>query len=111
MATLATLRMFDSIWPQNLARRLTAEAKALILADMIASLPTGADAYLGYVGGFWPTYLALLAKFPHSKILGMAINASEDAEGADCEKGDLSIAQMPGWTHRQLARGVWRPVQ
>jgi hypothetical protein len=116
MASLATLRMFDSIWPQNLARKYDDHARDQALVDMVveemvASLPTGADAYLGYVGGFWPTFAALLAKFPHSKILGMAINASEDAEGADCEKGDLSIAQMPGWTHRQLARGVWRPVQ
>lgn len=85
-----TLRMLDSIF--------------------VANLPDGADAYLGYVDGHWPTAAALKARFPQAHLLSMAVFASSDADGCDCEAGDLTPAQVPPWVLRQRRRGVTRPV-
>lgn len=86
-----TLRMYDSI--------------------DVANLPAGADAYLGYTGGTWPTWETLVARFGgHADLLSMAIAPGEDADGCDCEKLDLDPAQVPPWVRRQLARGLHRPV-
>lgn len=77
-----TLLMFDSIY--------------------VASIPaTGMDAVAGYVGGNWPTYKALVARFPHLPALSIAINASEDAQCLDVETGDATPADVPGWLDRQ----------
>jgi hypothetical protein len=86
-----TLRMLDSV--------------------TVANLPDGADAYLGYTSGNWPTWNALAARF-HGKahLLSMAIAADEDAEGCDREPGDLTVTEIADWVKRQIARGVWRPV-
>jgi hypothetical protein len=85
-----TLRMLDSVTPGN--------------------LPPGADAYLGYVDGHWANAAAVKAKFPGKPVLTMAVFASSDAEGADCETGDMMPAQIPPWVLRQRRRGVARPV-
>ncbi len=86
-----TLRMLDSI--------------------KVASLPSGADAYLGYVDGLWPTWDDLVARFGgHASLLSLAIAADADADGCDMEKGDLDPAQVPPWVRRQLAREIHRPV-
>lgn len=85
-----TLRMLDSIY--------------------VANLPGGADAYLGYVDGRWATFSELKARFPHTHLLSMAVFASSDADGCDCEAGDLTPAQVPPWVLRQRRRGVARPV-
>lgn len=85
-----TLRMLDSIEPAN--------------------LPPGADAYAGYVDGRWPDFQAEVRRFPHARILGIAVRAADDAEACDCENGDLTPGQVPGWVRRQLRRGVRRPV-
>jgi len=81
--------MYDSIFPDN--------------------LPPG-GAYLGYVNGNWPTFPILVKRFPGAHLLDMTVFAAGDATGCDCETGDLSPAQVPGWVARQLARGVHRPV-
>jgi hypothetical protein len=84
-----TLRMLDSI--------------------TVANLPKGADAYLGYVDGRWPTFSQLAGRFG-GPLLSMAVSATADAEGCDVETGDLTAQQVPAWVTRQLKRGVWRPV-
>lgn len=76
----------------------------------VANLPPGADAYLGYVGGFFETWPALRARFPRARLVSTAISAGEDAECCDREPGDLDVSQIPGWVRRQLARGVHRPI-
>jgi len=77
----------------------------------VANLPDGADAYLGYTGGKWPTFNALVARFTNrADLLSMAIAADEDADGCDREAGDLAVTQIAVWVKRQLARGVHRPV-
>lgn len=85
-----TLRMLDSITPAN--------------------LPAGADAYLGYVDGKFANYAEVKAKFPHAHILSLAVFPEHDADGCDCETGDLTPAQVPSWVNRQIRRGAWRPV-
>lgn len=86
----------------------------LIMQDSItvANLTADADAYLGYVDGHFATWPALTARFGGSgaHLLPLAVFAQDDAEGCDCENGDLTPAQVPAWVQRQLARGLQRPV-
>jgi hypothetical protein len=77
----------------------------------VGNLTPGADAYLGYTDGHWPTYEALRQRFGGSAhVLSMAVFPSDDAVGCDREPGDLNVTDIAGWVKRQLARGVWRPV-
>lgn len=84
----------------------------LVMQDSItpANLTADADAYLGYVDGHWPTYHALVARFPGKPILSMAVSADADALGCDREPGDLTASDVPPWVKRQIARGAPRPV-
>jgi hypothetical protein len=85
-----TLRMLDSVTPGN--------------------LPPGADAYAGYADGRFANVAAVKARFPGARVLTIAVFASSDAECADCETGDMTPVQVPGWVARQQARGVHLPV-
>lgn len=76
----------------------------------VGNLPPGADAYLGYVDGRWPTFDTLVRTFPHAHLLSIAVFASGVADGCDCEAGDLTPAQVPGWVQGALKRDVHRPV-
>jgi peptidoglycan hydrolase-like protein with peptidoglycan-binding domain len=77
-----TLTMFDSI--------------------NVADIPsTGMDAVAGYVGGNWPTFPALVKRFPHLPALSIAVNASQDAQCLDVEKGDATPADVPFWLDKQ----------
>ena len=76
----------------------------------VSAMPGGAAAYAGYVGGNWPTYNELKAKFPNARLMSIAVNAGEDAECLDVEPGDATNAAIYGWFKRQLARKQWRPV-
>jgi hypothetical protein len=74
------------------------------------TVPANAPAVAGYVGGRWPTYKDVPARFPHAKHLSIAIAAVVDAECLDVEPGDATPAQAAGWVKRQHARGIRRPV-
>lgn len=76
----------------------------------VGLLPAGDFAYAGYVGGKWPTFPELQRRFPGHRLLSIAVNASEDAECLDIEKGDATIDEAPDWFKRQHVRGVYRPV-
>lgn len=84
----------------------------LIMLDSIypANLPDGADAYLGYVNGRWPTLPELKKRFPHASLLSLTVSDVDEGEGCDCETGDLTPEQVPGWLDRAIKRGVHRPV-
>jgi hypothetical protein len=77
-----------------------------------ANLPPGADAYLCYTDGNWPTYAAVKARFGGSAhILPMAVfSSSPPVEGYDGEPGDILPAAMPGPVRRSLDAGIHRPV-
>jgi hypothetical protein len=75
----------------------------------VATVPSGATAVAGYVGGKWPTYDALVKAFPTAQHVSIAIAASEDADCLDIENGDATPDEAPAWVRRQQARGVKRP--
>jgi hypothetical protein len=84
----------------------------LTMLDSIipANLPPGAGAYLGYVNGAWPTYGAVAARFPGVPVLSMTVLPGGHAGGCDCEAGDLTITQVPGWVRTELDTGALLPV-
>lgn len=85
------LTMADSIYPQN--------------------LPSGYDAYLGYVDGNWPTYSTLQTKFPGRHLLSLTVlGGTAVADGCDIETGDLTPASGAAWLKRRLSQGAHRPV-
>jgi peptidoglycan hydrolase-like protein with peptidoglycan-binding domain len=68
----------------------------------VADIPaTGMAAVAGYVGGHWPTFAALVARFPNIPALSIAVNSSQDAQCLDIENGDASPADVPAWLDRQ----------
>ena len=71
----------------------------------VTSLPTDGDLYAGYVGGNWPTYNAMVLRFPNKVHVSIAVNASENAQVLDVETGDATPAQAPAWIQRQRAAG------
>lgn len=78
----------------------------------VDAIPHGSDAVAGYVGGQWPTYTTIVAKFPGAKHLSIAVTAAESADCLDVEPGDASIGQAPGWLksgHAKAANTV-KPV-
>jgi hypothetical protein len=75
----------------------------------VDAIPAGAAAVAGYVGGQWPTYEALLKRFPKAHHVSIAINPLEDAHVLDIERGDANPADAPPWVHRQHVRGLKRP--
>jgi hypothetical protein len=75
----------------------------------LSQIPAGPAAAAGYVGGRWPTFHDLAARFPHALLLSIAISASEDADAIDVENGDATAPQVPAWHDRQRERGVLRP--
>lgn len=74
------------------------------------SVPAGAAAVAGYVGGNWPSYSALVAKYPGALHVSIAVNSGEDARVLDVEQGDATPDQAPGWAARQRAKGNPYPV-
>jgi hypothetical protein len=86
-------------------------AQLFMYDDITASaLPSGADAYAGYVDGRYNDYAAIKARFPNAHVVSIAVFASDDADCLDVEPTDATIAEVYGWLKRQLARGVWRPI-
>jgi hypothetical protein len=75
----------------------------------VATVPYGAPAVAGYIGGHWPTYDALVKRCPRAKHLAIAIAADEGGDALDCEPGDATPDQVVGWVQRALRRGVKRP--
>lgn len=89
---------------------LRAGTKVMFDSIDLSQFPGLPPAVAGYVGGNWPTFKALVQKFPHAKHLSIAVNSGEDAECLDIETGDATPAEAPAWVHRQIARGVDRPA-
>ena len=79
-------------------------------AVTIGEIPANPPAVAGYVGGAFPTYSQLVARFPKASHLSIAVNAGEDAECLDVETGDAIPSDAAVWYRRQVARGVKRPV-
>ena len=76
----------------------------------ISTIPATAEAVAGYTSGHWPTYNALVAKFPHAHHLSIAVNASERARCLDIEPGDATNSQAPGWFRNVADHSQGKPV-
>lgn len=76
------------------------------------SLPAGYPAYLGYVDGEWPTAAGLRAAHPQAHVLSLTVlGESLEADGVDCEPGNVNAAGAAGWVKRKLASApASRPV-
>lgn len=72
----------------------------------ITQIPADAAAVAGYVGGRWPTYPKLQAKFPNALHVSIAVNAAQDADVLDVENGDATNADAAAWVKRQLLNGA-----
>lgn len=75
-----------------------------------ATVPAGSWAVAGYVNGEWPSYSALVDRFPSAVHLAISVNASGQAKILDVESGDAIPAQAPGWVADQRAAGDPYPV-
>lgn len=70
----------------------------------VATLPAGYPAYLGYVDGNWPTAQALVKQFPGKWYELLTVTgATLDANGVDCEPGNVNAAGAADWAKRKLA--------
>lgn len=76
----------------------------------VALIPADAEAVAGYVNGKYTTFPELVKRFPHAKHLSIAVSSHADADCLDVERGDATNDVAAGWVHRQIARGVKRPV-
>jgi hypothetical protein len=76
----------------------------------LSQFPTNPEAVAGYVGGHWPTYNALVAKFPNAHHLSIAVNAGQAARCLDVEPGDATPDQAPTWFHTHADHSHGLPV-
>jgi Putative peptidoglycan binding domain len=76
----------------------------------IAQIPPGPEAVAGYVDGGYRTAGPLAVRFPHARLVTIAVTAASDADVLDIETGDAEPAGFPAWHARQQARGVARPA-
>jgi hypothetical protein len=80
----------------------------------LSQIPPGAVAVAGYIDGDWPTYPAIVERWPHSRHLSITVSASQDAMCLDVETGDATPKQVPGWVRRRQEHlgsvniGGWR---
>lgn len=77
-----------------------------------ASIPASAkapDYTAGYVDGKWPTFAAMMFKYPNAVPVSItAIRNSPtsfNADVCDCETGDYTPAQAAVWATARIARG------
>lgn len=72
-----------------------------------SNLPVGAGLYAGYVNGNWPSYNAIKARFPNATVVGISVSAQADVgDILDCEPGNCTPQECPGWVQMRRASGV-----
>jgi Putative peptidoglycan binding domain len=82
-------------------------------STVVENLPDGYPAYLGYADGQWPTGAALAGMFPAAHRVILTVNGStiSEADGIDCEPGNINAAGTRVWVQRKLiADPGFRPV-
>lgn len=73
------------------------------------ALPQGTTMCAGYLNGRWPSYDAMVQRFPDAVHVAIVVSAIDDGDVADVENGDLTPAQLAGWVRQRHAAGVARP--
>ena len=76
----------------------------------VSEIPANAPAVAGYTGGHWPTWNEVQAKFPDAQHLSIAISASSWGRCLDCEPGDATPSQAPGWFNAHADHSHGLPV-
>ena len=75
----------------------------------LGQIPADAQFLAAYVDGRFANVAEARDRFPHARILSIAVNAAHDADCLDIETGDATPAQAAAWFLRQKARGITRP--
>lgn len=69
-------------------------------------LPTGGDLYAGYVDGRWPSYAAIVKRFPGKLVLGIATNPNtNDGIIGDGPPDNGTWSEWISWVQRRRAAG------
>lgn len=76
----------------------------------LSEVPPNPPAVACYVDGRFANHAEAQRRFPHARVLTIAVNASVAADCLDIETGDANPGQAAAWYKRQKARGVTRPV-
>lgn len=79
-------------------------------AVTISRIPANAQMVAGYIGGNYPTFGQLAARFPHAARVSIAVNATHDAHVLDVEQGDATPDDAPAWALRQRVMGGFPTV-
>lgn len=76
------------------------------------NIPKGYPAVLGYVDGKWATASRLPALFPGARVVTLTVFGTDlQADGVDCEPGNVNAAGAAAWVKRKLAASPGpRPV-
>lgn len=72
-------------------------------------IPRDPAAVAGYINGRWPTYDAIVRRFPHARHLSITIDSHVPADVLDIEKGDALPEEAGRWVKLAAAHGIWRP--
>lgn len=75
----------------------------------LAQIPADAQFLACYVDGWYANAAEAARRFPHARILTIAVSAAHDADCLDIEQGDATPADAAAWFLRQEARGITRP--
>lgn len=71
------------------------------------NIPGNTAGVCGYIDGLYRWSAADWARFPHAVKVRIAISAAtNDGHVLDCEWGDATPAQCPGWVSKRRAAGV-----
>lgn len=74
-------------------------------------IPTSAHMVAGYVDGRYKWSAADWSRFPHAMKVKIAVSAStNNGNVLDCESGDATPAQCPGWIKMRQKAGLARPT-
>jgi hypothetical protein len=74
-------------------------------------IPPGADIVALYTDGAYAQPESAFDAFPGAARCHIAVNAwTAPAELGDCEQGDMTPVQTPGWVSRQWAHGIALPA-
>lgn len=95
-----------------MTRAAARPAQDVLMYDAVepAGLPTETTLAAGYVGGSWPSYEGIRARFPRALVLSIAVNHSETAMVLDVERGDATPELAPSWYRMMQERGMLRPA-
>jgi len=71
----------------------------------IDNIPKDATWVAGYVDGIWPTYHALVRRFPKAYCVSIATSKNSPADVLDVEQGDATPEEAVDWAKAMRAKG------